>query len=98
VALGLIAFYGVGSGSADDRRGEWFAGKWCSACHAVAPNQASPRPSAPAFSDVAADPSVNEASLRIFLRSTPHQSMPKFKLTPKDTDDVIGYILSLRRR
>jgi hypothetical protein len=50
----------------------------------------------PRFSDIAADPTTTDASLRGFLNTTPHMAMPKLKLTARDRDDVIAYILSLR--
>jgi mono/diheme cytochrome c family protein len=96
LAVILIASGETGSGRADSRRGEWFAEKWCSQCHAMNPNQISANPAAPRFSDLAANPSISDASLRAFLNTTPHWSMPKFKLKSNDLNDVIGYILSPR--
>jgi mono/diheme cytochrome c family protein len=81
---------------ADARTGELFAQRWCSQCHAVKPNQLSPKPQTPRFSDLARDPAVNEHWLRTSLRTTPHRGMPKIKLKPKDLDDIVSYILSLR--
>jgi hypothetical protein len=40
-----------------------------------------------------ADPAVKELSLRVFLQ-TPHRNMPNLQLSQKETDDVIGFILS----
>ncbi len=97
VALSITFISGV-TGKADVRRGEHFAEQWCGVCHGVLPNQASPRPNAPSFSTLAADPTVNDASLRTFLRTTPHRAMPKLKLSRVDLDDVVAYILSLRGR
>jgi mono/diheme cytochrome c family protein len=96
LAIILMASGVTSSGRADSRRGEWFAEKWCSQCHAINPNQISANPSAPRFSDLAASPAISDASLRAFLRTTPHWSMPKLKLKSNDLNDVIGYILSLR--
>jgi hypothetical protein len=36
-------------------------------------------------------------SLTVFLR-TPHDRMPDLSLTREETDDLIAYILSLKRR
>ena len=93
----LIAPFVARHANADSRRGERFAEHWCSACHGVKPSQGSPKPGAPSFSQLAADPSVSAASLRDFLMTTPHMAMPKLKLRPQDMDNVVGYILSLRR-
>jgi hypothetical protein len=35
-------------------------------------------------------------SLRAFLQ-TPHPTMPNLMLTPDETDDVIAYLLTLKR-
>ncbi|MBL8704489.1 MAG: hypothetical protein JNM30_06595, partial [Rhodospirillales bacterium] len=51
---------------------------------------------APPFATLAADPRTTEFRLRAFLM-TPHQNMPDFRLSRSETDDLIGYILSLRR-
>ena len=42
-------------------------------------------------------PSTTELSLKVFLRSS-HKSMPNFILQPEETDDIVAYILSLRRK
>jgi mono/diheme cytochrome c family protein len=96
IALSLIATFAESAASADARKGEAFVQQWCAVCHAVRQGQASPRPGAPRFSDIAADPSTTDASLRGFLNTTPHMAMPKLKLTARDQDEVIAYILSLR--
>jgi mono/diheme cytochrome c family protein len=77
--------------------GRQFALEVCSECHFVAPEQiVEPYSEAPWFQDIADKPSTTELSLRVFLQS-PHFSMPNFMLTPQETDDVISYILSLRK-
>jgi mono/diheme cytochrome c family protein len=77
--------------------GEALAQSWCSQCHAVKPNQASPNPAAPRFPDLAAEPSITEYSLRAFL-TTPHLTMPNFMIKSDDIDDIASYILSLKPR
>ena len=42
-------------------------------------------------------PSTTELSLKVFLRSS-HKSMPNFILQPEEADDIVAYILSLRRK
>lgn len=78
-------------------RGAALSQRWCSQCHAVKPNQSSANPAAPRFSDVAAEPSITEYSLRVFLK-TPHSKMPNIMLNPDDMDDIVSYILSLKPR
>ena len=40
--------------------------------------------------------STTSMSLRVFLQ-TPHPSMPDYRLTREELDDVVAYILTLRR-
>jgi mono/diheme cytochrome c family protein len=74
---------------------ESLAEHWCSHCHAIKGNQASPNPKAPTFPQVAAQPSISEYTLRVFLR-TEHVTMPNFILKPEDADVLVDYIMSLK--
>ena len=81
----------------DPTAGRRLAENVCSACHVIAPGQASTADvDAPAFSDLASKPRVTALSLRVFLQ-TPHERMPDLRLDPEETDNVIAYILSLKR-
>lgn len=88
--------------SAEDLPGDPLAGKAlvedrCTECHEVAPGYHGPGVlGAPAFQDVADDAAVTALALRAFLQ-TPHSEMPNVILSPAETDDVISYILDLRR-
>jgi mono/diheme cytochrome c family protein len=93
VLLTILVIHHAG---ADARTGELFAQRWCSQCHAIKPNQISPKSQAPTFHALARNPRIDEGWLRTSLRTTPHRGMPKIKLRPEDIDDVISYILSLR--
>ena len=84
-----------GCARADAARGAGLAERWCAQCHGVLPNQPSAAPKVPSFSEIAAEPSATEPSLRVFLR-TPHPSMPNFILQPDDIDDLVDYILSMK--
>lgn len=77
--------------------GHAFAREACNACHMVEAEQRAPRLIAigPAFRDIANTRGITATSLRVFL-TTSHPKMPNLILTPEDTADVIGYILSLR--
>ncbi len=87
----------VGDASAATPRGEALAQSWCSQCHAIKPNQSSANPASPRFVDLAAEPSITEYSLRVFLK-TPHSMMPNIMMKPDDMDDIVSYILSLKPR
>jgi cytochrome c len=77
--------------SGDPAEGQRLAMRSCISCHG---SQSSAH-RASSFSDIAAMKSTTGKSLNVFLR-TSHPSMPNLILTPKDRDDVIAYILSLR--
>ena len=81
----------------DPTAGRRLAENVCSACHVIAPGQASTTDvDAPAFPDLASEPRVTALSLRVFLQ-TPHERMPDLRLGPEETDNVIAYILSLEQ-
>ncbi len=93
----LLAGPSAGQETGDRVTGKAFALSFCAECHFVADEQVGmPSFDAPPFAEVAAEPSITELSLRVFLR-TPHNRMPDILLTRTQTDDVIAYILSLRR-
>lgn len=82
----------------DAEAGGRLAAIWCSGCHATGHDAAGPVTDAtPGFPSIAAMPSTTALSLRVFLQ-TPHQLMPDLHLSRQETDDLISYILSLRRR
>ena len=85
------------TGPGDPAAGLRLASAWCADCHRIAP--AGPGPAsdaAPAFAAVAAMPSSTRMSLAAFLQ-TPHPRMPNYQLSRDELDDVIAYLLSLRR-
>jgi mono/diheme cytochrome c family protein len=102
VAAAILAgTTGVGAAQAqqvgDVAAGRKLAGEWCSSCHVVEPGATrGGTDSAPPFATLAADPRTTEFRLRAFLM-TPHRNMPDFRLSRSETDDLVGYILSLRR-
>lgn len=94
--VGATAFAQV---PGDAKKGRAFALEVCTPCHVVAENQLSPRrlATAPDFRAIANARGMTETSLHAFL-STPHPSMPNLILSQVEQDDVIAYILSLRRQ
>ncbi|MBI3707297.1 MAG: cytochrome c [Proteobacteria bacterium] len=82
----------------DAAAGRALAVQTCATCHAVADRQAQPAMDAvPAFATLARDPAVTELRLRAFLQN-PHGQMPNLALSRREIDDVVSYILSLRRQ
>ncbi len=76
--------------------GHRLADAWCKDCHAIAAPSARPATAAPAFAYIANQPSTTELSLKVFLR-TSHRNMPNLVIAPDQADDLVNYILSLKR-
>jgi mono/diheme cytochrome c family protein len=72
--------------------GHRLAEAWCKDCHATAGAASGP----PDFTAVANQPSSTALSLKVFLQ-TSHRSMPNLVMTPGQADDLVNYILSLKR-
>ena len=79
----------------DAESGRRYAIDWCSGCHSVEPKTVGIF--AADFAEVAKLPSTTALSLKVFLR-TSHSSMPNFILQPDETNDIIAYILSFKRK
>jgi len=81
----------------DAQAGRGLAANWCANCHRIAPGGPGPATDvAASFASIAAMPSTTSMSLRVFLQ-TPHAGMPDYRLTREQLDDVVAYLLSLRR-
>ena len=76
--------------------GHRLAEGWCKECHAIEAAPAAKASAAPAFVEIANRLSTTELSLKVFLRSN-HPSMPNLVIAPKQTEDLVNYILSLKR-
>ncbi len=99
-ALALLLAAGHARAAADGTdvaRGHELARAWCTECHQVEPGRLlGPYSDVPTFTAIARQTSTTESALRAFL-ATPHPNMPNLKLTPDDTNEIVDYILSLRR-
>jgi cytochrome c len=76
--------------------GHRLAEAWCKSCHALDATAGGTSNTAPDFAAVANQPSTTALALRVFLQSS-HPSMPNLVLTPGQTDDLVSYILSMKR-
>jgi cytochrome c2 len=77
--------------------GRQIAAKICGNCHEISPTMSPKTAGGPRFEDIANLPSTTALSLKVFLRSS-HKRMRNLILSGTDSDDVIAYILSLKRR
>ena len=75
--------------------GRRLASQWCSGCHSVEPNTVGIF--AAGFAEIAKVPSTTALSLKVFLQ-TSHRNMPNFILQPDEADDIVAYIMSLKRK
>jgi mono/diheme cytochrome c family protein len=69
----------------------------CGNCHKIDHAMSARAAVCPKFRDIANLPSTSALSLRVFLRSK-HNQMSNFIISKAATDDVIAYILSLKRQ
>ena len=105
--LGLIVFAVTAAESCNPlwaqnignaREGAMLARQVCAECHGVLANDTkSPNPMAPTFVSAAAAPGMTERALRVWLQS-PHPTMPNLVLTNDQKDNVIAYIIGLKRK
>jgi cytochrome c len=74
--------------------GRLYAQAWCTECHSVEAETAGTGKFAPDFTVIAKRRTAHW--LNVFLRSE-HKIMPEFVFKPSETDDLVNYILSLKR-
>lgn len=79
-------------------RGAGLARQVCAQCHHVTGGDAPAHVTAESFIDIANRDYVNEESLRAWLTTATHQSMPAYILDDQSVSDLTAYILSLRGR
>jgi hypothetical protein len=77
--------------------GRQIAMELCSSCHRVTERQPLPRHNVASFFAIANLPSTTALSLKVFLRSN-HKGMPNLIVSESDSDELIDYFLSLKRR
>jgi len=100
IACVLVALPGMALAQmepGDPIAGQRLAANWCANCHSIAPGGPGPATDiAPSFSAIAALPSTTSMSLRAYLR-TPHANMPDYRLSREELDDIVAYLLTVRR-
>ena len=77
-------------------RGRAVVDTWCRMCHVRTETEKSPD-LAPPFQEIAGRPGRDGAYLRAFLDDD-HFPMTTFRLFDREKDDVVAYILSLKRQ
>ena len=95
----LVLCTPTGSASAAGNviRGKELAQEWCAQCHVVAANLPRPGEDRPAsFQEIADTPGMGEMALNVFFQSS-HRNMPNFSVADDVRDDLIAYIVSLKK-
>ena len=92
----LTGSAGAQTDPAGIRAGRQLADTQCAQCHGVDRKAQSTNPVAPAFEDIANVPGMTATALTVALR-TSHQSMPNIIVQGRDAENIIAYILSLKR-
>ena len=69
----------------------------CSSCHRVVEGEPLPRQNIASFFAIANLPSTTAISLKVFLQSN-HKGMPNLIISESDSNNLIDYILSLKRQ
>jgi len=77
--------------------GRQIAIELCSSFHRITEGQPRPRHNVASFLAIANLHSTTALSLKVFLRSN-HNGMPNLIVSESDSDHLIDYILSLKRR
>ena len=80
----------------DAASGREIATKQCSSCHRVLPMTLADKADPPSFQSLADLPSTTGISLNAFLHSN-HKNMPDFIISSAESNDLIAYILSLKK-
>jgi mono/diheme cytochrome c family protein len=96
IAIGLAAVAASAQTIGDPAAGRRLAQAWCSECHAIGPKVVDGFKRAPDFAEIAQRPKTTPLSLNVFLRSN-HDNMPNLILKRDEADDIVAYILSLKR-
>ena len=98
IALAALLFIRLhnASGASTDSAGYRLAAAWCRDCHSIEAATAGASRGPPDFTAIANRHSTTALSLKVFFH-TSHPSMPNLILQPDETENLVDYILSLKR-
>jgi cytochrome c len=100
VATPIVAILAGANAQQNDgsvQEGRRLAHADCAQCHGVDVKGYSTNPTAPTFEDIANVPGMTDTALTVALQ-TSHRSMPNFIIKGRDAQNIIAYILSLKRK
>ncbi|MET0276781.1 MAG: c-type cytochrome [Pseudorhodoplanes sp.] len=98
----LLPTFAVAQPIATDQQGSVEAGRalveaWCAECHATGSKVVAGKRAGPDFVEIASRASTTPLALNVFLRSS-HETMPNVIVARGEADDIVAYILSLKRK
>jgi len=97
IGLSIMIAHGNAQTRGDPQKGRVVAQRFCAECHAVGKrDDPSPNSEAPSFTAVASTPGMTAMALDVFFQ-TPHRAMPNLILKTDRKNDVIAYIMSLKK-
>jgi mono/diheme cytochrome c family protein len=98
VAAAILAaqFPALAQPAGDAVSGREIATNRCGSCHRVLSMTLADKADPPSFQSIADLPSTTGISLNVFLHSN-HRNMPDFIISSADSNDLIAYILSLKK-
>lgn len=87
-----------GTAPAQASKGQRLVEAWCVECHAIDGDAVvrTDKRQGPDLRKIANMPATTALALKVFLR-TPHANMPNIIIQPSDADEIVHYILSLKR-
>jgi mono/diheme cytochrome c family protein len=94
VALALFAS-GAGAFAQDLDNGKRLSERWCAECHQISPGVGR-QERAPPFAGIAVKNNITAATISSFLL-LPHATMPNFRLSPQDAQDIAAFIMAMRK-
>ncbi len=96
--VALLLASGLVQSQQINQRGLFLARLACAQCHSVEKrSHRSPDAAAPRFEDIANSPGMTATEISVALQTTPHRTMPNVRLNSADFNDLVTYILSLKR-
>ena len=101
VLFSLACAFAAAQPVATDQQGSVAAGRalaeaWCAECHSVGSGTVAGTRQGPDFIEIANRASTTALALNVFLRSS-HETMPNLIVARGEADDIVAYILSLKR-
>jgi mono/diheme cytochrome c family protein len=95
--LGLMIAQASAATLGNVNAGELYAQTHCVSCHSIVPDgNTSPVAAATPFQMIADTGGMTRTALIVFLNS-PHPTMPNLVVSGDDADNIIAYILSLKK-